>query len=239
MAELIKRWERSKKWTPASPGGGSQGFSVECSASGELGHAKPVQFTQEVLASLLAQVVAVMVPHARLGICDQRTVAVSRLWGAKSMDVPSMRTTSPQDFASDVMKAALRQASGLLPFHAWLGTQDLKDEHVMVRPRTGRREYEVAGIDFASAFGWDASGGAVALPQGPPILILAEHRDTGVIQQVLARIERISETCLRETVDLLPDSVLPQPEKSRIVNGLNTRRSAIRPVLHNVGWLSQ
>jgi hypothetical protein len=71
-----------------------------------------------VLASLLAQVVGVMAPLARLGTCEQQTVAVSRLWGAKSTDVPSMRTTSPHEFSSGVLKAALRQASGLLPFNA-------------------------------------------------------------------------------------------------------------------------
>ena len=107
----------------------------------------------------------------------------------------------------------------------------------MVRPRPGRKEYEVASIDFASAFTWNASGSAVALPQGPPVLIAAEHRNPVVVEQVLSRIEHVSEDCLKETVALLPDSVLPQAEKSRIVNGLNVRKSAIRPVLHKAGWL--
>jgi len=80
-----------------------------------------------------------MVPHTRLGICERKLIAVSRLWGAQSLDIPSLRTTSPQHFSSDEMKVALRQASGLLAFHAWLGTQDHKDEHVMVIFRCERR----------------------------------------------------------------------------------------------------
>lgn len=230
-------WVRSTKWTPASAGGGSQGFSVECPATGELGHAKPQCIAQEVLASLLADEIGVFVPETRLGTCEEKTIAVSKLWGVKSMDIPSLRTTSPQVYSSDAFKAALRQTSGLLPFHAWLATSDLKDEHVMIRSGRNPGTYEIASIDFASAFGWDASGGGVVVPSAPPVLVADEHRDTQIMSDTMARIEAIADNHIEGIVQRLPEEILPTADKERIAHGLTVRKSTLRPVFQAAGWL--
>jgi hypothetical protein len=190
----------------------------------------------EVLASLFADEVAVVVPPTQLGNCEDKTIAVSKLFGSKSMDVLALKATSPKDYSSDAFKASLRKASGLLPFHAWVGTSDLKDEHVMVRPQ-GKGRYEIASIDFASAFGFDASGGAVAVPPGPPLLIADEHRDQTVIRQAIERIEAATEVSIRSLVEKLPDDVLARADKDRITAGLNIRKAGIRSAFQAAGWL--
>ncbi len=217
-------------------GGGSQGFSVECPATGELGHGKPVHVAEEVLASLLADEVAVNVPETRLGNREDKTIAVSKLWGAQSLDVPKLGTISASECTSDHFKAALREASSLLPFHSWLGTGDLKDAHVMVRG-TDDGNYELASIDFAQAFGWDATGGNPAVPSGPPILVAADHRDPAVVRAAIERIEALSDDRIRSLVGSLPDDVLSEDGKKKIADGLIARRDKVRAVFEKAGWI--
>ena len=101
-------WKRTNKWKPASPGGGSQGFSVECPDTSELGHCKTVQYAPEVLASALAREVEVSVPPTELANCEDQTVAVSKSFGEKSMDVRELKIVSPDAYASDEFKTAAR-----------------------------------------------------------------------------------------------------------------------------------
>lgn len=209
---------------------------MECPATGELGHGKPVHVAEEVLASLLAGAVAVNVPETRLGIHEDRTIAVSKLWGAQSLDVPKLSAISASESASDHFKSALRKASSLLPFHSWLGTGDLKDAHVMVRGTDDRR-YELASIDFASAFGWDATGGNLAVPPGPPILVAPGHRDPAVVGEAIERIEALPDDRIRSLVGRLPDDVLSEDRKQKIADGLITRRDKVRVVFEEAGWI--
>src|SRR5437868_4329583 len=86
MMAPMADWIRTTIWAPASPGGGSAGFSVQCEATGELGHGKPTSIPQEVLAYLFAHEVGVAVPLTELGSCGGATIAVSKMWGPRSMD---------------------------------------------------------------------------------------------------------------------------------------------------------
>jgi len=233
----MQTWIRTTKWKPASPGGGSQGFSVECSETGTLGHAKPNQFHQEVIASLLADLVQVPVPETRLGKCEDKVLAVSKLWGGSSLDFPLLRTTSPTDASSKEMSESLRKACGLLAFHSWINTGDLKDEHVMVAPGDQPGIYLVASIDFASAFTWDATGGVPVLPPGPPILIADASRDASVLDSAISRIAGVAEANLAPLIQSVPEVLLPDSEKKRILNGLLVRKTLIRQVFQTAGWL--
>jgi len=230
-------WVRSTKWAPASPGGGSGGFSVECPATGELGHGKPASVWQEVLGCLLAREVGVAVPDTELGTCGGgATIAVSKVWGAQSQDVPQVARVSPNDYSSDAFKKGLRTASGQLAYHAWIGTQDLKDEHLMVRPGVGPDHYEIAAIDFAAAFQWPAGAPLnIVLPPGPPALIA--NRDSGVLSATVGCIEKVPADRIRAIVERLPDGVLPAAEKERISTGLVARQLSVQPVLAAAGWL--
>jgi hypothetical protein len=232
MANGPLQWLRTTRWNPAAQGGGGQGFPVECPANGELGHGKTIGIAQEVLAYRLAQHVAVPVPETVLGTVDGKMIAVSKLWGARSMDVPTVMQVSPGD---EALTTALRAASGLLSFHAWLGTEDFKDQHVVVRsPAAGT--YEVAYIDFQYATVWRPEGQpVVAVPQGPPALIA--NRDPVIIEKAIGRIEAATDDGIRGLVGDLPEEVLPAAEKVRISNLLIARRGALRPALGNAGWI--
>src|SRR5437016_10713265 len=210
----LPEWVRSNKWEPAAAGGGSAGYSVECPATNELGHGKPQFMAQEVVASLLADEIGVFVPETRLGRCENTVIAVSKLWGARSYDIPKFASDAPNDYASDAFKTALRHASGLLPFHAWVNTADHKDQHVMVRPGNSQGTYEIASIDFASAFSWDASGGAVN-PVGPPVLLADQNRDPAPMSDTIVKIESLTDERIRALVQQIPDDVLSVGEKDR------------------------
>jgi hypothetical protein len=230
----VADWSRTDKWTPASAGGGSAGFSVESQATGELGHGKPQSVAQEVLGYLFAHEVGVAVPQTELGSCGGDTIAVSKMWGPRSMDVPTLNRVSPEHYNSDAFRQALRNASGLLAYHAWVGTGDLKDEHLMVRPGAGEGQYAIASIDFASAFGWQADEDVVP-PGGPPALLA--NRDRQVMGAVVGLIEGVTDVRIGELVSSLPDPVLPLADKQRISTGLLARRARVRPVLAAAGWL--
>src|SRR5207249_1776031 len=111
----------------------------------------------------LAQRIDVPVPEIRLGQVEGQTHlhAVSVAFGKESNDLRKVRETSG---IKPELQAALTRASGLLAFHGWLGTGDLKEDHVLVDEDQGK--YRVAAIDFATAFCWGADGGTVAAPGG-------------------------------------------------------------------------
>jgi len=171
-----------------------------------------------------------------LGNCEDKTVAVSKSFGEKSLDVRALKTSFPDAYASDEFKAAARKVSGLLPLHAWVGTGDLKDDHVVVRGGGGEAEYECAGIDFADAFGFDATGGDVRVPPGPPVLL--ENRDPDVMRRTIQSIQSVSDERVRHLVCSLPDADLPPADKERITQGLIARKGKIEPTFHDAGWLT-
>lgn len=235
MVNPLPVWKKTDKWKPASRGGGSAGFSVECPATGALGHCKPNYYAPEVLASALADEAGLPVPKTELANCEDKTVAVSFSWGARSIDARMLRETDATAYASEEFKAATRQASGLLPFHAWVGTGDLKDEHVVVRG-AAPNEYEVASIDFADAFRFD---GGVGVPPGPPALASADYRDAEEIQRGIDRIMAIPAERVTVIVNSLPDEVLPPADKERITKGLLSRRDSLESVFRKAGWLPE
>ena len=232
-----QEWVRSSKWAPAHAGGGSQGFSVECPATGELGHGKPMSIAQEVLASRFADKVEVPVPQTTLGKCEEKIIAVSKLWGSKSLDVPLLRAQYPQDCASDAFKEGLRGASGLVPFHAWIGTGDHKDEHVMARPGPTQGVYEFACIDFASAFGWGAPGEPVAVPPGPPVFNMPDHLDRVTMEKTVSRIETVSNEDIAKIVNSIPRDLLSEGDAHRIQDGLISRKNFVRATFNAAGLL--
>jgi hypothetical protein len=94
----------------------------------ETGYCKPKEVARERICSDLARRVGVPVPEMKLGRIEGQadTVGISTAHGSESMDVRHVRE-KPELFYSVEFQAALRGASGLLPFHAWVGTSDLKE----------------------------------------------------------------------------------------------------------------
>jgi hypothetical protein len=233
----MAEWTNTGKWSAATAGGGSAGFSVECPATGELGHAKPVKIANELLGYVLSVEAGVSVPVVELGTHNGNNVAVSKMWGPKSMDVMMVQRVSPDTFASAPFREALGNASGLFPYHAWVGTRDIKDAHLMVRPGARPDQYEVAGIDFADAFEWP--GGPAQIETAPMngAAAIVSNRNAEVVAATVARIEAIPPERIREIVNSIPDALLPAADKQRISTGLIARQAMLRGACHQAGWL--
>jgi hypothetical protein len=129
----------------------------------------------------------------------------------------------------------LKQGSGLLAFHAWVGTGDLKEDHVLVAVDDQGR-YRVGAIDFASAFAWDVSGGTVSYTTTEP-KGLVENVDRAVVADTVQRIEQLAESKIQDIAAVIPESVLPAAERQRVVTGLKKRRGMLQNCMRNRGWL--
>ncbi len=227
-------WKQTDKWRPGRTGTASGGYGVQCGDTADLGYAKPRDVWQEKLAYDVASMICVPVPEIRLSQVEGKsgTHAVSVAFGKESNDLLRVRQTSG---ITAELKGALARASGLLALHAWLGTSDLKEEHVLVAV-DDRGNYSVAAIDFASAFGWDISGGTVSAPTTEP-KGLVENVDKAAVEDTVRRIETLSDQEIRQKVSAIPEDVLPAAERQRVADGLIKRRGSIRAAMKSRGWL--
>lgn len=234
-AATIEDWKKTTKWKPRLTGTASGGSPVEDVATGDsVGLAKPRDVWQERIAYLLAQLAGVNVAEVRLGRVEgsQQIHAVSIALGPVSMDVASLQSQLGPSYNQQQVEAALRAASGLLAFHAWLGTGDLKDEHVVADLR-GDGTVVVAAIDFASCCGWQPTD-PVSAPGGPGALI--SQVDKAAVQAAVNRIEATTDEAIGEAVDSLPDAVMPKADKDRVKKGLCARRALVKNCMKNQGW---
>ena len=235
-------WQRTTNWRPARTGTAStQSGSgpVQHQETGELGYAKTAQALayREKVASDLAALIGVPVPEVRLDKVEGSPEwhAISIVFGSESVDVPLLRERLKQLYESPAVKDAFRRSSGLLALHAWLATEDLKDEHVVVSAnRDGT--YDAAAIDFAYSMNVPADGGDVRAPDGPPTLV--GNVDGNVIRDAVERIERTTDEKIRAVVDGLPDELLSRAGKDQLVSALCARRGKIREAVKQKGWLS-
>lgn len=227
-------WKPTTIWRPGRGNTASGGFGVQCSNTGDLGYAKPRDVYQEKLAHELAKSIGVSVPEIRLGEVEGRggLHAVSVVFGKECFDLRSARETST---ITEPLKAALALASGLLALHGWLATGDLKEDHVLVTTDDDGTCC-VAAIDFASAFAWGPDGGNIDGPTTEP-KGLVENVDKAVVEATVRQIEAMTDDVIRQTVALIPDTILPQADRDRVANGLITRRARIRAAMRTRGWL--
>jgi len=88
-------------------------------------------------------------------------VTMRTVQGRESVD-PMLQERHPVLCGSERVKDALRDASGLLAFHTWMKTSDLKDEHLVIAENKKGR-FTVAAIDFTHSMNWGESDRVVAL----------------------------------------------------------------------------
>lgn len=230
-------WKKTDKWKPGRLGTASAGFGVQDSDSGTTGFAKKQFAHREKLASDLAERVGVAVPKVVLDHVDGSAdlYAISQAYGKESIDLSLLRDRLAERFNSPGVKDAIRKASGLLPFHAWIATQDLKDEHLVVATEDAAT-YTVAAIDFAYSLDLPPlDGGPVAPPGGPPTLIA--NVDKSVVEATVGKIENLSDDEIRTIVQALPAEIANDNEKERLASGLIGRRAKIRPAMQGQGWM--
>jgi hypothetical protein len=161
--------------------------------------------------------------------------AISLAHGKESIDVPLLRDRLANQFNSAAVQGAFKRSSGLIPFHTWVATQDLKDEHLVVEVDSGGA-YNVAAIDFAYSLGWEQpDGGPVQPPGGPPSLVA--NADKNVVEVTVAEIEAVSDDEIRSFVDSLPGELISDDEKHRVADGLIQRWDKVRETMKAQGWL--
>jgi hypothetical protein len=230
-------WQRTDKWRPARTGTAStQSGSgpVQNQTTGELGFAKNTFAHREKLASDLARRVGVSVPEVRLETVEgtNQLHAVSIAFGSESIDVTLLRSRLTERFKSPEVQDALKRASGLLAFHAWIATEDLKDEHLVVAAEPDG-SYRVAAIDFAYSMNFGADGGHVLTPSAPPALLAAVDRKE--VASTVEKIEKMTDDEITSFVRALPADVADEAEKSKLAAGLCVRRGKIREAMK--GWM--
>jgi hypothetical protein len=235
-AATIEDWKATTKWKPRLTGTASGGIPVEDVATGNtVGLAKPKDVWQERTAYLLAQHAGVSVAEVRLGKVQssQQVQAISIAFGSVSMDVASLQAQLGPSYNQNAVDAALRAASGLLAFHAWLGTGDLKDEHLVADLRSDGT-VAVAAIDFASSCAWQPTD-PVAAPGAPAVLI--SHVDKDAVEAVVNKIEATTDQEIAEAIDSIPDDVMAKTDKDRVKKGLCARRPLVRDCMKKQGWI--
>lgn len=200
-----------------------------------IGLFKPRDVAQEKICSDLGRAVTVNVPEVHLGKIDGHpgTGAISMAHGRVSIDLQHLQQQHVNLYSSPNMVGAIRAASGLLAFHSWVGTGDLKDTHLVVA-EDGTGGYVVAAVDFADALRWQPTDRVYA-PAGPASLV--QNPDPAIIQATVERIENCEDATIEAIVNTVPDDVLPGTEKERIISGLKARRMQVREVMRQKGWL--
>src|SRR6267378_7474054 len=218
----MSKWVASK-WEKASGGGGTPGVTLENAETGERGYGKLGSMWQELLGSWLAQEVGVGVPPAEPGEYDGKTIPISKAWGSKSMDVLTARAAGSENDAG--LKAGLANATGALGYHAWVGTQDLKDQHVLVRA-AAPGVFECACIDFADAFNQPTLDSNVLIKDEHRSII--DNRDPAILETTIKRIENLSRERIQEVVSQVPDEMMAPALKAATVASLDTRKGRLR-----------
>jgi hypothetical protein len=149
----------------------------------ELGYVKYDRRGEEWLASKLGELVLAPVAKVEWGIFAGNAAVVSRV---RSIDsTPLSRAKHAQE---DII-AALKKASGLIPFLVWIGAGDHGKERNFVVTPDGEGSLYIEAIDLGNCFEWRADGLAgVAIIQR-----LLDNRDVDRIEAVLTAIEALSD----------------------------------------------
>jgi hypothetical protein len=225
-------WKKTDKWRPRL-GTGSKPIAVE--KDGQLGLAKQRGMEKEQLTAELAAKVLVKIPKIEFDTIEGHDGewAVSHVHSEASNDLGLVKERTPDLFNSSAVQDAVKEASGLVAFYAWLNIGDQQKDDHLVLDSNGDGTYNVRGVDFESAFQWgDANGGEVQAPGVPPSM--ATNIDKAQVAAAVTVIEGMNDEQIREVVNA---SRVPQAEKTRIADGLIGRRAKVRERMKSQGWL--
>lgn len=179
----VKEWEADLSRPPPEEGSGTW-----VKRGDELGYLKYDRLGQEWLASKLGELVRAPVAKVEWGILAGNAAVVSRV---RSIDsIPLSRAKHAQEDTN----AALKKASGLIPFLLWIGAGDHGKERNFVVTPEGEGSLYIEAIDLGNCFEWRADGlEGVAILQR-----LLDNRDANCVEAVLAAIESLSDERIKE-----------------------------------------
>ncbi|WP_439402670.1 hypothetical protein ACNJYA_09725 [Bradyrhizobium sp. DASA03068] len=120
--------------------------------AGHIAYAKHDRIPQEWLGSKLGELVNAPVALVEFGLALGQRAAISRLRSSES------RSLSSDDLSDAKVLAALRAASGLIPYLVWIGSGDHGgEENYSVTPGDGGR-LEIEAIDLGNCFEFREGG---------------------------------------------------------------------------------
>jgi hypothetical protein len=234
-------WEITDKWRPPRFTSAAPLAVQRVDAPHELGLAKPRNKEQEKLASDLAAVASVRVPRVELDTIKDRgnaLYAISLVHGMDSTDLRFVREKAAEQFKSAAVQDAVKRASGLAAFYAWIGTDDQKDDH-LVLDREADGTYQVSGVDFEYSFGWrDRPNGRQVIGAGIPAAMSEDEEkniDKARVSEVVAAITALTDEQIRQVVSASP---FPEDQSKRIADGLIARRDLLKARMKARGWLN-
>jgi hypothetical protein len=212
----------------------SVGIRSYVERNGQLGYAKFESAYIEKLAADLAQLVCVPVPRVEIGVVKGMSgpAAISHVHSLRSeplcTDDEIERDFSPSEIA------ALKAASGLLPFLAWIGANDHNKHSNFVVDDLGNDLRRIVAIDFEDAFPWTKQDELEekVIPPKPPGLSV--NHDRHLVNSALQRIEELDpaeiDACCRA-------SGISSSMADTIARGLRARQRLLRDRLRELGWL--
>jgi hypothetical protein len=147
-------------WRPTNRFKACGGIGTRVERAGQLGFAKLASIEKEKLAADLAQLVNAPVPHVEISKIGRDRCAISYVHGPGSRSLACFESKYPAE-----LHDALRTASSLLPFLAWLQSYDhTKDENFVV-DHLENNLAQVRAINFEHAFDWQAGEDKIIPPK--------------------------------------------------------------------------
>jgi hypothetical protein len=160
---------------------------------GQLGYAKfDFSGKREKLASELGRAVGAPIPRAEFGtVAEVQGAVISFIHNDSSRDLASK---NEKEKADPKLISALRAASGLVAFNAWVDQSDPKDDNLVIEIDNDG-SLRVVGIDFEGAFNWVGRERVINVSVPPTLL---ENMDEAVVAEQVGAIERLCPTTIAQ-----------------------------------------
>lgn len=213
------QWKITNKWKPP------HGFGLPVCKNGQLGYAKSSERQREKLASDLAKLLSAPVPTVELTTIRGEEYAVSYVGSPEDG-----RLSEPNDVAriySDSEITAVRHASGLLAFTAWIDAFDHCSGANYIVQKHSEGTISVVAVDFEDAFKWKSGEQAINV-YSPDIL--AKNFDQEAVDQLTSRIENLPRDKIIE--------LCAQAEMPEVAPILLERRISLRAKLRGRGLVA-
>lgn len=207
-----------------------EGVGIFVQRDSQLGYAKLDCLAPEKLGADLAILTGVPVPIAEIGLVEgMGPFVISHVHSKRSRPLVAKGQFS-QGYSS-AETTALKSASGLLPYFAWIEAEDHYDDTNLVVDELGDEQCRITAIDFKHAFRWTPGEDKIIL-NGPPGLI--SNIDPLAVRNSLAAIEGITAKQIDEACKL---SGYPPELQEKISRVLHERQHLLRTPIEAIGWL--
>jgi hypothetical protein len=217
-------WQRCSSCEPV------EGSGIFVQRESQLGYAKLDYLASEKLGSDLALLAGLPVPIAEIDMVEGiGPFVISHVHSKLSRPLVAKGQFS-QGYSS-AETTALKSASGLLPYFAWIAAEDHYDDTNLVVDELGDGQCRITAIDFEHAFRWTPGEHKIIL-KGPPGL--TSNIDPLAVRNSLAAIAGIT---AKQIDEACRHSGYPPELQEKISHILHERQNLLRAPMEAIGWL--